>query len=117
KVYKNLPMKSLPHEFPYPSESSLKALKGHETHNSNKAVDLQDLIEILFFSAGLTRKMKISGETQYMRAASATAALYPTELYLVSPGIPGLDAVIYHFNLLSFALVQLLDGDYGPDLA
>src|SRR5437773_4045310 len=117
KVYKNLPMKSLPHEFPYPSESSLKALKGHETHNSNKAVDLQDLTEILFFSAGLTRKMKIGGETQYMRAASATGALYPIELYIVSSGIPGLDAGIYHFNPLSFALVQLREGDYGPELA
>src|SRR5881296_955088 len=117
KVYKNLPMKSLPHEFPYPSESSLKALKGHETHNGNKPVDLQDLTEILFFSAGLTRKMKIGGETQYMRAASATGALYPIELYIVSSGIPGLDAGIYHFNPLSFALVQLREGDYGPELA
>src|SRR5437867_3571961 len=117
KVYKNLPMKSLPHEFPYPSESSLKAIKGHETHNSNKAVDLQDLTEILFFSAGLTRKMKIGGETQYMRAASATGALYPIELYIVSSGIPGLDAGIYHFNPLSFALARIREGDYGPELA
>src|SRR5437773_554787 len=117
KVHKNLPMKSLPHEFPYPSENSLKALKGHETHNGNKPVDLQNLTEILFFSAGLTRKMKIGGETYYMRAASATGALYPIELYIVSSGIPGLEAGVYHFNPLSFALVQLREGDYGPELA
>src|SRR5881628_348698 len=117
KVYKNLPMKSLPHEFPYPSESSLKALKGHETHNGNKPVDLQNLTEILFYSAGPTRKMKIGGETYYMRAASATGALYPIELYIVSAGIPGLDAGIYHFNPLSFALVRIREGDYGPELA
>src|SRR5437867_12898516 len=101
KVYKNLPMKSLPHEFPHPSENSLKALKGHETHNGNKPVDLQNLTEILFYSAGPTRKMKIGGETYYMRAASATGALYPIELYIVSSGIPGLEAGIYHFNPLS----------------
>src|SRR5213594_810848 len=117
KVYKNLPMKSLPHEFPYPSESSLKALKGHETHNGNKPVDLQNLTEILFYSAGPTRKMKIGGETYYMRAASATGALYPIELYIVSAGIPGLEAGIYHFNPLSFALVRIREGDYGPELA
>src|SRR5881409_3874989 len=117
KVYKNLPMKSLPHEFPYPSESSLKALKGHETHNGNKPVDLQNLTEILFYSAGPTRKMKIGGETYYMRAASATGALYPIELYIVSSGIPGLEAGIYHFNPLSFALVRIREGDYGPELA
>src|SRR5437763_8391459 len=114
---KNLPMNSLPHEFPYPSDSSLKALKGHETHNGNKPVDLQNLTEILFYSAGPTRKMKIGGETYYMRAASATGALYPIELYIVSSGIPGLEAGIYHFNPLSFALVQLREGDYGPELA
>jgi len=117
KVYKNLPMKSLPHEFPHPSENSLKALKGHETHNGNKPVDLQNLTEILFYSAGPTRKMKIGGETYYMRAASATGALYPIELYIVSSGIPGLEAGIYHFNPLSFALVRIREGDYGPELA
>src|SRR5438034_1286329 len=56
KVYKNLPLKSLPHEFPYPSQSSLKALKGHETHNGNKPVDLQNTSEILFYQAGSTRR-------------------------------------------------------------
>src|SRR5947207_12610582 len=61
--------------------------------------------------------MKIGGETQYMRAASATGALYPIELYIVSSGIPGLDAGIYHFNPLSFALVRIREGDYGPELA
>src|SRR5437667_2783581 len=116
KVYKNLPVKSLPHEFPYPLENSLKAVKGQETHN-NKPVGLQNLAEILFFSAGLTRKMKIGGETYYMRAAYATGALYPIELYIVSSGIQGLDAGIYHFNPLSFALVRIREGDYGPELA
>ncbi len=116
KVYKNLPVKSLPHEFPYPLENSLKAVKGQETHN-NKPVGLQNLAEILFFSAGLTRKMKIGGETYYMRAASATGALYPIELYIVSSGIPGLEAGVYHFNPLSFVLVPIREGDYGPELA
>src|SRR5947208_431953 len=41
----------------------------------------------------------------------------PFKVYIVSPGIPGLDAGIYHFNPLSFALVQLREGDYGPELA
>src|SRR5436189_6001011 len=80
KVYKNLPMKSLPHEFPYPSESSLKALKARETHNGNKPVDLQNLTEILFYSAVLTTKMKIREETQYKRAETAKGALYTIEL-------------------------------------
>src|SRR5947199_9036938 len=78
KVYKNLPVKSLPHEFPYPLENSLKAVKGQETHN-NKPVGLQNLAEILFFSAGLTRKRKIGDETYYMRTESVRGALSTIE--------------------------------------
>src|SRR5437764_14567023 len=65
KVYKNLPMKSLPHEFPYPSESSLKALKGQETHNGNKPVALHNLIEIIFYSECSSRDMKIGRDSYY----------------------------------------------------
>src|SRR3989442_3727747 len=52
-----------------------------------------------------------------MRAASATGALYPIELYLVSGDIPGLKAGVYHFNPIDFALVQLRKGDFRSDLA
>src|SRR6266705_606396 len=117
KVYKKLPVKPFPYEFSHPLENSLKAVKGQEPHKSNKPVDLQTLAELLFFSAGLTRRMKFGGETHYMRAASATGALYPIELYVVSSAIPGLEAGVYHFNPLSFALVRIREGDYTRELA
>ncbi len=37
-----------------------------------------------------------------MRAASATGALYPIELYIVSGKLPDLDAGVYHFDPLDF---------------
>src|SRR5256712_1032633 len=52
-----------------------------------------------------------------MRSESATGALYPIELYLVSGDIPGLKAGVYHFNPIDFALVQLRKGDFRSDLA
>ncbi len=40
-----------------------------------------------------------------MRAASATGALYPIEIYVVSQDIPGLSAGVYHF----------CPGDFSPN--
>jgi SagB-type dehydrogenase family enzyme len=117
KAYKNLTSKPLPHDFPFPREESLKAVKSQASSDAAESVNLQNLTEILFFSGGLTRKMKIGGETHYMRAASATGALYPIEFYIVTPGIPGLDPGVYHFNPLDFSLVQLREGDYSSELA
>ncbi len=53
----------------------------------------------------------------YMRAAAATGALYPIELYAACTDIPGLAAGVYHFNPLAFGLVRLREGDYTAWLA
>src|SRR5207302_8753385 len=79
-------------------------------------VDIGVLSELLFFSAGLTRKMRFGKEVHYMRAASATGALYPIELYVICGRIPGLEAGVYHFNPLHFSLSKLREGDYRAAL-
>src|SRR5437870_3272637 len=48
--------------------------------------------------------------------ASATGALYPIELYVISAQISGLEAGVYHFNPLHFSLVKLREGDYRASL-
>jgi SagB-type dehydrogenase family enzyme len=52
-----------------------------------------------------------------MRAAPATGALYPIELYIVCRDIPGLNAGIYHFCPGDFTLTEIRSGDYRADLA
>jgi SagB-type dehydrogenase family enzyme len=52
-----------------------------------------------------------------MRAASATGALYPIELYVVACDIPSLEAGVYHFDPLGFQLSRLRKGDYRKELA
>src|SRR5436309_14216427 len=84
KVYRNLPSIPLPRDFPRPEEPALKAIRGEIPSKSVKKPDLALLAEILFFSAGLTRKMRLGSEEYFMRAASATGALYPIELYVVN---------------------------------
>jgi SagB-type dehydrogenase family enzyme len=112
KEYKNLASVALPRNFPRPEENSIKAIKAETKDAGGRLIDMGVVSELLFFSAGLTRKMKFGKEFYYMRAASATGALYPIELYVVSGRVPGLEAGVYHFNPLHFSLVKLREGDY-----
>lgn len=52
-----------------------------------------------------------------MRAASATGALYPIEIYVVSQDMPGLKAGVYHFCPGDFSLTKLRSGDHRSSLA
>jgi SagB-type dehydrogenase family enzyme len=78
---------------------------------------LNELAELLYFSGGITRKYRFGRELHYMRAASATGALYPIELYVVTGGIVGLEAGVYHFDPLGFQLSRMRRGDYRAELA
>jgi len=75
KVHKNLPAVPLPHDFPHPIGGSLKAIKHAVSGKKRDGVNLGVVAELLFFSVGLTRRMKVGPHFYYMRAASATGAL------------------------------------------
>jgi hypothetical protein len=80
--------------------------------NNIPYVDVSSLAEILFFSAGITREIKYSYGKYYMRAASATGALYPIELYVVCDDTsPNLEAGVYHFSPADFSLTEIRKGN------
>jgi len=116
KEYKNLASIALPRNFPRPEKNSIKAIEGETKDVGAEQIDVEVLSELLFFSAGLTRKMRFGKELNYMRAASATGALYPIELYVICGRIHGLEAGVYHFNPLHFSLAKLREGDYRAAL-
>jgi SagB-type dehydrogenase family enzyme len=118
KIYRSdLASIPLPREFPHPKTNALDTIASGSSVAAGKNIDLKTVAELLFFCAGLTRKMRIGGEVYYMRAASATGALYPIELYLVCKDLPGLKAGVYHFAPADFALAQLSSGDYSCELS
>lgn len=140
KIYLELPSISLPISFPTPEVNALSCISGminqrshHDTNglttttktsrNSNNSsntpeLDAENLAEILFFSAGITREMKYPYGNYYMRAASATGALYPIELYVVCDDISSnLEAGVYHFSPADFTLTQIRKGTYKRYLA
>ncbi len=107
---------ALPRNFPLPKENSINAITGEPQKTGLEQIDSGVLSELLFFSAGLTRTMRFGKELHYMRAASATGALYPIEIYVISGRIPGLESGVYHFNPEQFSLAKLRDGDYRSAL-
>jgi SagB-type dehydrogenase family enzyme len=117
KKYEDLASIDLPKNFPKPEGDALTAVSGQSLQNESPIFALKDLAELLYFSAGLTRKHRFGNEAHYMRAASATGALYPIELYVVAGDIGGLEPGVYHFDPLGFRLSQLRKGDYRAELA
>jgi len=93
------------------------AISGRTSKTEPLNLGLTELAELLYFSAGLTRKYRFGSELHYMRAASATGALYPIELYVVAGDVAGLEAGVYHFDPLGFQLSRIRKGDYRTELA
>jgi len=117
KIYENLTAIPLPKNFRRPDAEPLTAISGRAVQTEPLNLGLTELAELFYFSAGLTRKYRFGGELHYMRAASATGALYPIELYVVAGDIAGLEAGVYHFDPLGFQLSRIRKGDYREELA
>lgn len=131
KVYKDLSSLPLPIDFPHPTLNAVTAISNLSSNDKSfnnknqvpsplssskdisKIITLSDLSSMLFYSYGITRVMRFNSVDYYMRAASATGALYPIEIYVVTKGLGAeLDAGVYHFNPGEFSLSAIHKGDY-----
>ncbi len=117
KVYPDLHSIPLTQDFTIPKADALACIRGIKPLQPESTLDISTLAQILFFSGGITREMKFDSGTYYMRAASATGALYPIELYVICKDIKGLPAGVYHFCPGDFSLTELRHGDYTTKLA
>ncbi len=71
---------------------------------------------VLYYSAGITKRIRYPQGEMSFRAASCTGALYHIDLYLVCGDLPGLEAGVYHFGVHDFALRRLRRGDFRDEL-
>ena len=118
KIYPDLEVIPLPQDLPKTGVPALEAIGKTEVRGSEEAVpELAQVAHVLYYSAGITKKMVFPGESIYFRAAACAGALYPIEIYLVCGDIPGLEAGVYHFSPVDFGLRQLRRGDYRETLA
>jgi SagB-type dehydrogenase family enzyme len=112
KIYPTLEPMRLPGELRQSGVAALSAIVERVPAHTNAAPDLEAVAQLLYLSAGVTRKRKYPGGELYFRAAACTGALYEVELYLVCGGLANLEAGVYHFAPAEFGLRRLRAGDY-----
>jgi SagB-type dehydrogenase family enzyme len=112
KIYPTLLPMRLPDQLRQSGVAALSAIAERIPPLANAAPDREAVAQLLYLSAGITRKRKYPGGELYFRAAACTGALYEVELYLVCGGLAGLEAGVYHFAPAEFGLRRLRAGDY-----
>jgi SagB-type dehydrogenase family enzyme len=112
KIYPTLEPLRLPSEVRQTGVAALSAIAEAVPAQTNATPDLEAVAQLLYLSAGITRKRSYPGREIYFRAAACTGALYEVELYLVCGDLANLAAGVYHFAPAEFGLRRLRAGDY-----
>ncbi|MCZ6624698.1 MAG: SagB family peptide dehydrogenase [Deltaproteobacteria bacterium] len=118
KIYSKLEPIPLPQHLSSSGLAALSAISSTSAHpDGHLVLKSETLAEILFLSAGITKRRRHPGGEILYRAAACTGALYHIDLYLVCSDLPGLVAGVYHFGPHDFALRRLRMGDHRAILA
>jgi SagB-type dehydrogenase family enzyme len=113
KIYSDLEPIALPAQLLSSGMPSLAAIAAADTPRDRPVTPTrQTLAEMLFLSAGITRRRKYPGGEILFRAAACTGALYHIDLYLACADLADLPAGVYHFSPHDFALRRLRQGDF-----
>jgi len=101
----------LPSNFFLPEKKISIVIKDSDMEAEGEQLHLRDLSLILRLTHTLTAKASHAGGDHYFRSAASAGALYPTEIYVVSHGLNGLDDGLYHFAIHRHCLFPLRRGD------
>jgi SagB-type dehydrogenase family enzyme len=112
KIYPTLELLRLPGELRQTGVAALSAIAESIPTRADAAPNLEAVAQLLYLSAGVTRRRKYAGGELYFRAAACTGALYEVEVYLVCGGLVDLEAGVYHFAPAEFGLRHLRAGDF-----
>ena len=113
KIYSTLDPIPLPQHLSSSGVAALSAISATGAQPvSHPVLNSETLAQILFLSAGITKRRRYPGGEILFRAAACTGALYHIDLYLVCGNLPDLEAGVYHFGPHDFALRRLRLGDY-----
>jgi SagB-type dehydrogenase family enzyme len=112
KIYPTLEPLRLLGELRQTGVAALSAISAGVPASNSASPNLEEVAQLLFLSAGITRKRSYSGGEIYFRAAACTGALYEVELYLVCGDLANLEAGVYHFAPAEFGLRRLRAGDF-----
>ena len=113
KIYSSLDPIPLPRQLSSSKTPALAAIAAVTAPGEESDMPTsQTLAEILFLSAGVTKRRSYPGGEMLFRAAACTGALYHIDLYLACGDLADLAAGVYHFSPHDFALRRLRSGDH-----
>lgn len=116
KIYSTLEPIPLRRDATHSTVSALEAIAAGTSADSDCVPDIRTLTQILYFSAGITKRIAYPRGEMLFRAAACTGALYHIELYLICGPLPGLPAGVYHVGVHDLALRRLRPGDFRAEV-
>ena len=114
KHYEGIQPLHLPQAMELPKRCLSSLMKGQAEHDGT--VDMMALSRILFLTNTFTAKARHPDGDFYYRSAASAGALYPTEIYVATCGIDGLEDGLYHFSIHRHALHRLRQGNYASHI-
>ncbi len=114
KTYEGVDILELPREVSLPTPWLSELLKGDAPSAGREGATMkpEDLSRILQLTYSLTARAKQSGGGDFFfRSAASAGALYPTEIYVATRGVEGLEDGLYHFSIARHGLAPLRSGD------
>jgi SagB-type dehydrogenase family enzyme len=117
KEYRDVEVIPLPDDLPATGAPALQAIANAGAARAEAVPDLRQIAYLIYYSAGVTKRLVYPGGEIAFRAAACAGALYPIEIYLVCGDLDGLPAGVYHFGPQAFELRRLRSGDYREFLA
>jgi SagB-type dehydrogenase family enzyme len=101
----------LPSDLSLPEEKLSTLLKSGKVGEMVGEMDVEALSLILRLAHTLTAKARSAGGDYYFRSVASAGALYPTELYVATHSIRGLDDGLYHFAIHRHCLYPIHSQD------
>ena len=112
KSYPELDLIALPGEVSPPNAKLSSLIHAvPQTNAPPSGIRVKDLSVILLLTYSFTAKTHHGPHDFFYRSVASAGALYPTEIYVVSHDVAGLDDGLYHFSISSHGLAMLRKGN------
>ena len=113
-AYKKYPGKKvlyIPLEVKLEPSSFFKLVPQQGKQAQNLSLSFEVLGQLLLLTQMLTGRAQHANGEIWFRSIASAGALYPCELYVACPGVAGLAAGIYHYDVSKPALVLIRSGN------
>jgi SagB-type dehydrogenase family enzyme len=114
KDYPGITPLPLPSDLSLPEEKLSALLRSEQEGEKAAEMDVEAVSLILRLAHTLTAKARSAGGDYYFRSVASAGALYPTELYMATHSVRGLDDGLYHFAIHRHCLYPIRKQDIIP---